>query len=240
MVCFHFFFFQYKNLQIDSFSICKSIDKCLELIRYEKKYYLAVGGSRQRILNSRSYSPSKIFCFGRNENIASYYSALLIRNEFRLLKRINDIIRNAFESGLFVKWDLDNQRKKERMIPFEIPDQLTIEHYSGTFIFLITGGTVLATMTLLAERVTYRKMQNPNRSRFWMYLECILDGERHCLKNWTWDLSSEISLIPARFRLYLIAFKIIVYLFSRELPWLRNAESMNMNHTIFATIFMYL
>lgn len=152
-------------------------------MKQQKNYRLAVGGSRQRILNSCSYSPNEIFCFGRDESIASYHPAFLIRKNFALNSKIDKIIQNAFESGLFVKWDWDNQRKKERLIQFEPPDELTIQHFLGSFVFLVSGGAVLATITLLSERLSFRKIQNPNCSRVWIYLEHIFDGQRHCLKN---------------------------------------------------------
>lgn len=144
---------------------------------------LAVGGSRQNILNSRSYSPSKIFCFDRDKSIASYHPALMMRNEFHLRPRINEIIQNAFDSGLFDKWNRDNQKKKERLIPFEEPDALNIYHLIPAFINFIFCGSFISILTFFCECFIHRKMQEQNLSRNCMYVEQFLDSDRHYLKN---------------------------------------------------------
>lgn len=158
-------------------------DRCLNQLKHDD--YLAVGGSRQRILNSRSYSPSKIFCFDQKESIAVYQQALFVRKDFALRRKVDKIIRRAFEGGLVLKWDRDSQRKKEHIIPYVPPPQFTLEEYAVAFVFIIGVGSFMSTSAFVCEIIINRKMNQMNRSRYWKYLEHFFDGKRHYLKNIT-------------------------------------------------------
>lgn len=155
---------------------------------------LAIGGSRQHILNSRSYSPSKIYCFDRDENIASYQPALLMRKDFALRQKIDEIIQYAFESGLFVKWDRDSQRKKERILPFIPETELSLGHLSPAFVFIICVGSIMSILSVISELIIYRNMQQEQRSWIWMYFEQFFDGNRHYLKDLPEKLSKDSSI----------------------------------------------
>lgn len=144
---------------------------------------MAFGGSRQRILNSRSHSSSKIFCFNQDENIASYQSTLIMRKDFALRQRIDDIIRNAFESGLFVKWGRDSQRKKQRIDSFEPEYALTLEQYAVFLVVIYSIGCILAILSFMSEITIQRKLKKHYRSQIWMYFERFFDGNRYYLKN---------------------------------------------------------
>ena len=155
----------------------------MDHLKHDDNDYLAVGGSRQRILNSRSYSPLKIYCFDREENIASYQPALFMRQDFNLKRKINRIILNAFESGLFVKWDRDSQRKKERIIPYTPNPSFTLKEYTFAFVFVVGIGSLMAASSLLCEIVINRKMKQTTKAKIWSYLEQFFDGDRHYLKD---------------------------------------------------------
>ncbi|XP_055309007.1 uncharacterized protein LOC129572917 [Sitodiplosis mosellana] len=175
---------RYRKSQIDSFFVCPNIDHCLDHLKHDDNELLAIGGSRQRILNSQSYSPAGIFCFDR-ESIASFQPAMLMRKDFALKRKIDEIIRNAFESGLFVKWDRDSQRKKERVIPFEPSVVLSVENIAMPLVFAIGVGSLMATAAFYCEILISRKIKENAPSRHWVYLEQFFDGERHYLKNMT-------------------------------------------------------
>ena len=181
-LCF-FLFSQFKKSQIDAFHICTDIDRCLDHLKYDDNQEFAIGGSRQRILNSRSYSPEQIYCFKEDENIASYQPALLTRKGFALTEEIDKIIRNAFEGGLFVKWDRDNQRRKERKISFTPKLTLTLQEMAVLFVFILMCGWILSISIFLNERFIHEKMQQTNPSRIWTFLEQMVDGRRHYFKN---------------------------------------------------------
>lgn len=149
-------------------------------MKYDDNSDLAVGGSRQRILNSPAYSRRKTFCFDPSESITTYQPALLIRNDFPLKSKVNDIIQNAFEGGLFLKWNRASQRKKERIIPFEVKPAITLEQYSIALVLVIGGGFFVASLTFFAEMIIQWQSSS---NRFWTAFECIVDGKRHLLRN---------------------------------------------------------
>lgn len=177
--------------------MCPNVDGCLENLKRDDNDCLAVGGSRQRILNSRSYSPSKMFCFDQDKSIASYQSALIIRTDFALRQKIDDIIRNAFEGGLFVKWNRDSQRKKKRIDPFEPEYALTLEQYAVFLVVIYSIGCILAIFSFLFEVIIQQKMKQSNRTHIWIYFEQFFDGNRHYLTNLSQKLiknsSTEVS-----------------------------------------------
>lgn len=190
-------FLQFKKSQVDSFYTCTNIDRCLEHLKHDDSHEAAIGASRQRILNSRFYSPEQVYCFNQDENIASYQPALLMRKGFALTDGIDKIIRNAFEGGLFVKWDRDNQRKKEQKHSFTPKLTLTLQEMVVLFVFILTGGWMLSTFIFINERFIHKKMQQLNPSRTWTFLEQMVDGRRHYFRNLiykNWALSKYKSI----------------------------------------------
>lgn len=175
--------FQYKKEQIDSFSICPNIDSCLEHLKQHEHLHLVVGGSRQHISNSHSYTATQIFCFDRSESIAGYQPVLVMRKDFPLKNRINQIIGNAFESVLFVKWNRENQRKKQRINPFEPKYALTLVQFAVFLVFIFCIGCILSILSFILEIITQRKMRMMNYHRIWIYFERFLDGKRHYFIN---------------------------------------------------------
>lgn len=144
---------------------------------------MAVGGSRQRILNSRSYSPYKIFCFDPNERIVGYQPVLFMQKNFPLKSKVDEVIRNTFEGGLFQKWDRDSQRKKELLRPYEPKLELSMREYSFLFYVIFNVGVLLSTLSLICEIITYRKINQSARLSVWKYLGHFFDGNRHYFKN---------------------------------------------------------
>lgn len=157
---------------------------------------MAVGGSRQHIFNSRSFSPSKIFCFNENEHIAGYQPVLWMRKHFPLKKNIDKYIRNAFESGLFVKWDRDSQRKKERIVPFQMDDPITMTLFRK-HIFTFGPGWTLAVMALIGELFVEHMKRITGQHKIWTFFERALDGRRNYFTNLPEKLMRH-NLTPAR------------------------------------------
>lgn len=154
-------------------------------MKSDENWNLAVGGSRQRILNSNSYTPAKIFCFSRDESIVGYQPAIFIRKNLGLMEKINEIIQNAFENGLFVKWDRLSQKKKELILPFEPKLALGLRETAPTFLLAMFGGTILSILGLCGEIFVHRKMNQNQRASIWKYFEQFFDGKRHYFKNMT-------------------------------------------------------
>lgn len=149
----------------------------------DNNFNLAIGNSRQRILNSPIYSQSKIFCFNRSENIASYQPALFMQKTFQMNRRFDKIIRNAFESGLIVKWSRDSQRKKEREIQPEIIESILLKEMAFLYILLLFPGSFISILSFLCELIIHWKMRQSDSSRTWKYFEQFFDGKRHYLRN---------------------------------------------------------
>lgn len=145
---------------------------------------MAVGGSRQHILNSHFYSPWTMFCFGSDQSVVSFQPRLMIRMDFPRKSRIDRIIQNAFECGLFEKWNRDSQRKKQHIVRYDEETPLTSKNYS--FMVLIFGsGLIMGTLALFSEIIISRNMMKSRRWRMWEYFEQFLDGKRNHLQDLT-------------------------------------------------------
>lgn len=162
--------------------MCPSIDNCLEHLTHDDNSDLAVGGSRDYILNSPSYSPLKIFCFDSDESIASYPMVLSMRKDFALKSKVDEIIRNSFEGGLFVKWERDTRRKTEPLRPYEPQLELTLKE-CAFICFMGSVGFIVSILTFICEIIIYRKLKQNGRSPVWKYLRQFFDGNRHYLRN---------------------------------------------------------
>lgn len=173
--------------------MCENLDSCLEQLRHSDNYDLAVGGSRQRILNSQFYSASEIFCF--DEKIASFQPTLLMSKGFEFKSKVNQMILNAFEGGLFVKWDRTIQTKQHEL-KFELVGALSILHYLPVLAFVLAAGTFLALLSFLSERMTFQKTNQQSVSPFWKLSERFFDGKRHYLKDLPDKLFKNVSVTP--------------------------------------------
>lgn len=153
-------------------------------MKHDDNYDMAIGGSRQHILNSRSYSSREHFCFNPDQNIVSYQPRLLMRMNAPLRSRIDRIIRNSLESGLFEKWKRDSERRKEpKQIEQEETHVLTCEHFLFLYGTVYATGVVMASLSLYSEIIIKRNMMKSPRLRIWMYLEHFFDGNRNYLRN---------------------------------------------------------
>lgn len=171
-----FILFQYSKIK--SFGVCNNLNNCLRLLEDDK---VAIGGSRQHILNIERFSPSKIHCFDSKERVISYYISFLMRSDFHLISKINRIIRKLSDGGLIVYWDRISKRKRERELPYVIPIKLKLEHFYFGMFFTISCGSFLATLIFVLEIFVSKKMKQKRKPKIWTYLAWFIDGERHCL-----------------------------------------------------------
>lgn len=174
---------QFPNYKIESFHICEHINDCIEqLLNNNYKDDLAVGGSRQNILNSPSYSPSKIYCFDRLENIRSYSIALYMQKRFYLKEKVNDIITELFKGGLLEKWDKQSQMRRKYEVAYTIPLRLPVTHIMVPIVFVLGVGSFMSISTFIVEIYVFWKIEH-SKHKIWIYLEQFFDGQRHYLKN---------------------------------------------------------
>uniref|UniRef100_A0A336M3L9 CSON011600 protein n=1 Tax=Culicoides sonorensis TaxID=179676 RepID=A0A336M3L9_CULSO len=124
---------------VENFQVCKKLDKCLEKIKYDKMTAVAI--SRHHALNSPMISPLDMFCFSTSNNIYTYSVAMLVKKQFHLLLKIENIIRGITESGLLSKW----QRDSELVVVNTDSDdegsvtRLKFEHVQGGFLLWVIG-----------------------------------------------------------------------------------------------------
>lgn len=162
---------------------------CLQRLNNDDYIDLAVGGSRQHILNSRSFSPLNMYCFDQSEHIIGYQPVLLMRKHSPLRSKIDDIICNAFEGGLFVKWNRDNQRKKKKHEHrHKSPDKLTLKEYAFGIVLILGIGSTVSTLTFCVELIIKWQMKLRPRMPWTMYEACV-DGHRYM-----WSHTPEILM----------------------------------------------
>lgn len=171
-----FFFFQQQS---KPFHVCNNVDNCLKYLNDKNEFDWAICASRQNILNSPFYLPSKYVCFDQSAHIKSYFVSLMMRNDFKMKIKINKIIRNLFEAGIFVKWQRDNQIRSKYEIPFLSEFNITLDDY-GIFFLIYFGGFFTASILVFClENVILWKMRQRKINRIWFYLDRIVDAERY-------------------------------------------------------------
>lgn len=172
---------KFSKQQIDSFRICRTVDECLNNLSEVRNSDLAVGGSRQHILDV--YSPSNHYCFDRSQRIINYHISMRTSDSFKSTPKINGIIRRLIEGGFVVRWQRDFSSKiKNRMIPTS-STEASMESLAFLFCFLYVLGMFLATLSFLAEKIIARKVAKKQKHWIWIHLERFFDGERYYLMD---------------------------------------------------------
>lgn len=100
-----------------------------------------------------------------------------MRTDFIVRPRIDRIIQNAFESGLFLKWDRDSQRKKERIIPYEPSFIATLEQYSFALILVLGTGLTISSLIFFGELFIQHQVQRKPHAP-WTCMRRAIDGHR--------------------------------------------------------------
>lgn len=107
-----------------------------------------------------------------------------MRKNVPLQSRIDRIIQNAFEGGLFEKRYGDTQQKRiatRYEVPLEIP--FNLEQYSFALVSIYGSGVIMSTLAFCCELLIKRIMMQMKRLRIWNYVEQFFDGQRHYLKD---------------------------------------------------------
>lgn len=94
-----------------------------------------------------------------------------MRNEFSLKSCVEEFIQSAFESGLFIKWDRESQRKKKLIDPYEPEPVILLYDLLGIYISLLAVGYSISILTFFCEILIHKKMMQPRRRKIWRYLE---------------------------------------------------------------------
>ncbi|XP_062546120.1 uncharacterized protein LOC134212358 [Armigeres subalbatus] len=153
------------------YKTCPNMDDCLARLHSEQT--IAVAVSRAHSHNSKSIGEVEIFCFPRTDNIQTYSVGMMVKKDFHLLPKINELIRRISESGLLGKWQVESDKIR---IDEALDDGdsgsdggdgsgghgdgqivLKLEHIEGAFILGVVG-LGLATIAFI-EEVVYFKLQ---------------------------------------------------------------------------------
>lgn len=158
---------------LKNFNVCLKLDECLENIKKSKTTTVAV--SRHHAMNSPVISPLEMFCFTKSNNIYTYSVTMLVKKQYHLLLKIENIIRGITESGLLSKW----QRDSELVVVSKDSDEeggvmrLKFEHVQGGF--LLWGiGLGLGSIVFALEWITHLCKKIFLNSRFLRKIENIL------------------------------------------------------------------
>lgn len=152
------------------FKICNNLDQCLSRLSGNPK--LAVAISREHVQNNRFISTSQFYCF-ESENIYEYDLNFLVGKNIPFSKDLNEFIRRVIESGLIKKWHSDSQIRIPNKYINTIHEQL-----DGVFLICYTMIVVVIFIFIL-EKIVYTKVRSPNTSRYWKFIEMLIDPDRH-------------------------------------------------------------
>lgn len=158
-------------------NICENINDCLATLAWDP--YVAVAVSRKQVLNCLAISNEEIYCFEKIQNIRSIAISMVARHRYALLTKMNRLIQNAIESGLFLKWERDsilsNQKDESDNIRY---NRVIWGHFGGTMI-IITAGLTISAMVFAFELFVKRMRRVHRRSKFWKVAERLIDGHRY-------------------------------------------------------------
>lgn len=134
--------------------------------------------SRSKTKQSPIEFKKDIYCFGQENIIYEYSLRMLARKDFPLLNDLNIFIRRVSECGLIDKW-----LKSYRSLEEDKNNRLSYSAYKleNLYFLLVICITLkmLALMTFILEKTTFRKIQTPHARPFWRYVEIIIDPYRH-------------------------------------------------------------
>lgn len=100
---------QFPREKIEAFFVCNDINACLEDLKRDENYDLAISGRYQQIINSPAYTVAQIFCFDKSEKLFSYPISMLVSKSQQ--STFDGITYGLFEFGLIQKWKMDSQKK---------------------------------------------------------------------------------------------------------------------------------
>lgn len=157
--------------------MCNNTNTCLEYLKEYENHNAAVGDSFSHISTSSHYSPEEIYCFDERESLITYQVSIFLEKSSEIVRKINGIIRNSFESGLFSKWKRDTLKFKQS-IEETPPIQMTLENLLMPVIFILGIGIPISVAVFLLEHLVSRKMKQKIKSGIWFFLDNICNPDR--------------------------------------------------------------
>lgn len=168
---------------LDKFKIIRDPNDYFEQLEQDDK--LAIAASRELFVSSTSVEERRIrlkkrvHCFNYPEHIHEYSLRILARKDFPLLKELNGFIERVNENGCIDKW-LKRYRFVAEKQPIYEYAIATVESYASPS-FVCCCIFLLALFTTMIEMIVYSKVRTPNPSKFWRFMEIIVDTDRSFL-----------------------------------------------------------
>ncbi|KXJ82458.1 hypothetical protein RP20_CCG013679 [Aedes albopictus] len=146
---------------------CPNVDDCLARINSDQTVAVAV--SRAHSQNSKTIGEAEMFCFTRTHNIQTYPVEMMVKKDFHILAKINDLIRRISESGLLGKWQVESNKIRVDTDSGgggggghgDAQIVLTVAHIEGAF-FLVGIGLGISAVAFVGELVYFGLKQKYN------------------------------------------------------------------------------
>lgn len=136
--------------------------------------------SRNLAKHYESHENLPFFCFKKSESFKIVTrSVALTRSNSLLLKRTNDFIRRAMETGLIQKWDAVSSKNIINEDNRHGPIVMTVEHiYIAMIVYGL--GFIFATLVFAGEHLAHKYIvRNNSQNRNWICVEkCFFSTER--------------------------------------------------------------
>lgn len=106
-----------------------------------------------------------------------------MRKDFALQSELNRFIERASQHGLLMRWIKKSSfssylEKPPKFIYFEIA--MDTHKFAQLFFFLFV---LISTSSFIVERIVYKKVRANGASRWWRYMEVLIDPNRYFLLN---------------------------------------------------------
>ena len=169
--------FQFPPEIKNEFIICANVDVCLGQLAYNDA--MAVAVSRKHALNNPIISSKDIHCFDDTEHFITSPIVMFIPRNHPLQSVINQRLQWAVEGGLINKWSSESRAKYNEPINEHAgPVVLVLEHFVIGFSFYFIAN-LFAFCVFILEHVAYSKMRQQNASRFWSFMDFLIDDHRY-------------------------------------------------------------
>ncbi|XP_062546287.1 uncharacterized protein LOC134212439 [Armigeres subalbatus] len=146
------------------YKTCPDVDDCLARLNSEQSVAVAV--SRAHSQNSKTIGEAEMFCFPRTANIQTYPVEMMVKKDFHILPKINDLIRRISESGLLGKWQVESNKIRIDTGSSgggggghgDVQIVLTVAHIEGAF-FLVGIGLGISAVAFIGELIYFSLKQ---------------------------------------------------------------------------------
>lgn len=175
---------------MDKFEIIRDPNDYFGQLEWNDK--LAIAASRELFTSSTSIEERRlrlkktVYCFIHPDYIHQYSLKILANKNFVLVKELNRFIQKVSENGCIVKWLKRYRFASEKQPIYEYATATAQSFVSPLAIGLCLF--LLASSAIIAEWFIYRMTRTPNSSKFWQFVQMLIDPDRYFLLDnvdWT-------------------------------------------------------